>query len=91
MAPAPKLHPGLIYTLARLGVFVGSLVILYVIGFRSWFLALGALLVSAPLSYFLLRRQRERFAQRVEGRVSRRRAERQRLRAALRGDDHLAE
>jgi cytochrome c-type biogenesis protein CcmH/NrfF len=81
------MHPGVVYTAARLGVFVLVAALLYAVGFRSWMLALGALLISAPLSYYVLRRQREAFAAQVEGRVSARQAEKARLRATLRGDD----
>ncbi len=82
-----RLHPGLVYTAARFAVFLGCAAVLYGIGFRRWFLVLGALLISAPLSYFLLRRPREAFARRVAARAAERRAERAHLRTALRGDD----
>ncbi|MFI5958297.1 DUF4229 domain-containing protein [Cryptosporangium sp. NPDC051539] len=82
-----RLHPGFLYTTARFMIFVACVVLLFVIGFRSWFLVMGALLLSAPLSFFLLRKQREAFAERVEGRVSRRQADKAKLRAALAGDD----
>lgn len=81
------MHPGVVYTAARLGVFVLVAALLFAVGFRSWMLALGSLLISAPLSYFLLRRQREAFAAQVEGRTSARQAEKARLRAPLGDDD----
>jgi hypothetical protein len=82
-----RLHPGVAYTLYRFGVFVLVAAALYAVGFRAWLLVLAALVISAPISFLLLRRQREAFARRVEGRVERRQAEKARLRAALRGDD----
>ncbi|GAA3395525.1 DUF4229 domain-containing protein [Cryptosporangium minutisporangium] len=82
-----QLHPGFLYTVARFMVFAACVIVLFLIGFRSWMLVLGALLLSAPLSFFLLRRQREAFAMRVEGRMSKRQQEKARLRAALAGDD----
>ena len=78
-----RLHPGVAYTLYRFGVFVLVAAALYAVGFRAWLLVLAALVISAPISFLLLRRQREAFARRVE----RRQAEKARLRAALRGDD----
>jgi len=72
-----------VYTAARIGVFLLTAGVLWLLGFRSWFLALGAVLLSMPLSYFLLRRQRAAFA----GSVERRMQERRELRAKLRGDD----
>lgn len=85
-----RVHPGLLYTAARAGIFVVLLALFYAVGFRSWLLIFGALLISAPVSYFLLRSQRDAFAQRVEGRVGKRKAEKARLRAALAGDDDPA-
>ncbi|SHN45578.1 DUF4229 domain-containing protein [Cryptosporangium aurantiacum] len=82
-----NLHPGFLYTVARFMVFGACVVVLFVIGFRSWLLVLGALLLSAPLSFFLLRKQREAFAMRVEGRMSKRQEEKAKLRAALAGED----
>ena len=65
-----------IYTLMRLGLFVGS----FAIVFGVWFVATGdvpvvwvvviAFLVSGVASYFLLERQREQFAVKVEGRAA---------------------
>ena len=65
-----------IYTLMRLGLFVGS----FAVVFGVWFVATGdvpvvwvvviAFLVSGVASYFLLERQREQFAVKVEGRAA---------------------
>ena len=89
-ASLENVHPGLLYTLSRFIVFAACAVVLFVIGFRSWFLVLGSLVLSAPLSFFLLRKQRDAFSKRVEGRMSKRQAEKARLRAALAGDDERA-
>jgi uncharacterized membrane protein len=66
-----------IYTLLRLGLFVGS----FAIVFAVWFLVTGdvpvlwviviAFAASGVGSYFLLERQREAFAAKVEGRAAR--------------------
>jgi hypothetical protein len=85
-----RIHPAVLYSGGRVLVFAVLLGVLYLIGFRSWFLILGALLLSAPLSYFLLARQRNAFSERVEGRIGRRKDEKARLRAALAGEDDPA-
>jgi hypothetical protein len=77
-----QISPVLTYSLGRLALFAVVAGGLYLIGFRSWFLILIALLLSMPLSYFLLRRPRMAFARRIEERGEQRRE----LRAKLRGD-----
>ena len=64
------------YTLLRLGLFLGT----FAIVFGVWFLATGdvpvlwvvviAFAVSGVGSYFLLERQREAFAAKVQGRAA---------------------
>jgi C4-dicarboxylate-specific signal transduction histidine kinase len=75
------------YTAGRVALFFAVAAVLYLVGFRTFALVLLALVISMPLSYVVLRRQREAFAEQVERRVERRRAEKEKLRAALRGDD----
>jgi len=77
------IHPGLVYTAARLGLLLAVGLAGYLIGFRSWALLIVSLLVSLPLSYGLLRGPREAFAARLVERSRRRQA----LRARLGGDD----
>lgn len=65
-----------VYTLLRLGLFVGS----FALVFGVWFLVTGdvpvlwvvviAFALSGIGSYFLLERQREAFAAKVEGRAA---------------------
>jgi uncharacterized membrane protein len=65
-----------VYTLMRLGLFLGS----FAIVFGIWFLVTGdvpviwvvviAFAVSGVGSYYLLERQREQFAIKVEGRAA---------------------
>jgi hypothetical protein len=92
MPPAPqdddrhRIPPLLTYTVARLGLMVAVGVLCYLLGFREWALLLLTVLVSLPLSYLLLRRQREALSASMDGRL----AARRRLRAELRGDDELA-
>jgi hypothetical protein len=81
------LPPGVVYTAGRFVLFLLVAAALYLVGFRTFALVLLALVISMPLSYVVLRRQREAFAEQVARRVERRRAEKEKLRAALRGDD----
>ena len=63
-----------VYTLARIGMFVASLLVFFglfaALGIDSvlWPLVLAAL-GAGVASYYLLRRQRERFAARVDARA----------------------
>lgn len=82
-----SLHPGVAYTLARLALFTACAGLLYLAGFRSWFLVVLALLISALISLVLLRGQRAAFADWLAQRAAARREEKERLRAVLRGDD----
>ncbi len=64
------------YTLLRLGLFVGT----FAIVFGIWFLITGdvpvlwvmviSFIVSGVSSYYVLERQREQFAAKVEGRAA---------------------
>jgi hypothetical protein len=82
-----RLAPAVTYTAGRIALFVVVGAVLFAVGFRGFLLPLLALAVSMPLSYLVLRKQREAFAVQVGHRLSRRRAEKEKLRAALRGDD----
>jgi hypothetical protein len=77
----------LVYTAGRVLVLFAAAVLLYVVGLRGFLLAASALLVSLPVSYLLLARQRLAFGADIERRVSERRGRRADLRARLRGDD----
>ncbi|WP_162907259.1 DUF4229 domain-containing protein [Allorhizocola rhizosphaerae] len=82
------MSPYLKYTLARLGLFAVVLLGLWPISALSLLLKLMiAVLVSAVLSWFLLRGMRDEVAGRVEQTMQRRREEREKLRSALAGDD----
>lgn len=77
-----RFSPFWAYTLARLGVLLAVGAVLWLLGFRSWALALSALLLSLPVSLALLRKQRRAFAHDLERRVRQRRE----LRAKLGGE-----
>ncbi|HEV7754273.1 MAG TPA: DUF4229 domain-containing protein [Mycobacteriales bacterium] len=83
----PRLNPALTYSAGRVALFLAVAALLYLVGFRTFALLLLALAISMPLSYVLLRRQREAFGEQVARRVEHRRVEKEKLRAALRGDD----
>ena len=78
------------YTLARLGLFVLLLVASLPLPLNFLVKAMLALLVSAVLSYFLLADWRNRMGEQLASAASRRTAEKERLRAALAGDEDAA-
>ena len=84
MSPAVK------YTLGRVGLFVLIFVLLLPLPLNILVKAMIALVVSAVLSYFLLADWRNQMGEQLAGAASRRAAEKQRLRAALAGDEEAA-
>lgn len=76
-----------VYSAGRLLIFGVVALALSAIGLRGFLLAALAVLLSLPLSYVLLARQRAAFSAVIERRVADRRARRDSLRARLRGDD----
>lgn len=79
-----------IYTAGRILVFAVLAGLLWLVGLRGFLLVFAALLLSIPVSYFFLARQRNALAADVERKVSNRQARRQDLRSQLRGDDDPA-
>jgi len=79
-----------VYTVGRVLVLFAVAVVLYALGLRGFVLAAVAVLVSLPVSYLLLRRQRVAFGEEIERRMQARRARREGLRGDLRGDDEPA-
>ncbi len=79
------------YTLLRLLIFFGCLSAFWLLGLRSQdqqvYLLLASALTSVVLSFFLLRRERSQFAERVAERLERRAA----VRRSADGVDELAE
>jgi hypothetical protein len=64
----------LVYTAARLGLFLGCLAVAWLIGFSGGLLVLVALVVSGGLSLFVLQGQRLAMSGAVERAVSRTRS-----------------
>lgn len=83
------MNPAAKYTLGRLGIFaVVFLATLPIPLVENIFVkAMAALLVSAVLSFFLLRHWREQMNEQLAAAAVKRRVERERLRAALAGED----
>ena len=82
-----KVHPILAYSGGRIGLIAATAALLYLLGFRTWPLAFGAIAISLPLSFFVLRRQRETLSAFLIERHEKRAAQKEKLRAALRGSD----
>jgi hypothetical protein len=84
MSPAYK------YTLGRFVLFFAVLALLFPLPLNILIKAMIALVVSAALAYFLLGKWRNEMAEHIGTAVSRRQAEKARLRAALAGDEEAA-
>jgi membrane protein implicated in regulation of membrane protease activity len=84
MSPAYK------YTLGRFVLFFAVLALLFPLPLNILIKAMIALVISAVLSLFLLRRWRNEMAEHIGSAVSRRQQEKARLRAALAGDEEAA-
>ncbi len=76
-----------VYTAGRILVFAVLAGLLWLAGLRGFLLVVAALVLSIPVSYFFLARQRNALAADVERRVTDRQVRRQGLRSQLRGDD----
>lgn len=62
------------YTIMRLGIFFGCLLLGWLLGLRNdpTLLLLVSAVVSVALSFFLLRRQRDEFSERIAARIEQR-------------------
>jgi Protein of unknown function (DUF4229) len=78
------------YTLGRLGLFLVILLVLLPVPMNFLVKAMIALVASAGFSYFLLAKWRNEMAERLGAAAQRRAAEKNRLRAALAGDENAA-
>jgi len=87
-ATPPKVLPWLVlHTVGRLGIFaLLTLLLWWVGGLDLWSGLLFGLLLSMPVSYFALRPSRERLSEALVARSVSRRAEKERLRARLSGE-----
>lgn len=88
------MNPALKYALGRVGLFVVCLVpalLLLPSDMNSLLKIMIALVVSAGLSFFLLKGQREAVAEQMSANARRRIEEKERLRAALAGEDEKSD
>ena len=85
-----KMSPFVKYTLGRLGLFVIFFVLLLPLPLNILVKAMVAFLFSAIASYFLLSGWAGQVGERMASSAARRAAERERLRAALAGDEAAA-
>ena len=87
------MKPGMKYALGRLAIFVLCAVPAVVLlpDVNPALKLLVALLLSAVLSYFLLRQWRDEVAEQMSVNARRRIEEKERLRSALAGDDDPAD
>jgi hypothetical protein len=76
-----------VYTAGRVLVFLVLAGLGWLAGLRGFLLVTAALLLSIPISYFFLARQRNALAADVERKVTDRRTRHEDLRAQLRGDE----
>ncbi|MEH0937974.1 DUF4229 domain-containing protein [Micromonospora psammae] len=75
------------YTLGRIGLFVVVVAALWPTGMNVFLKLMLALVFSAAASFFLLRTWRDEMAEEMAAAAERRRADKERLRSALAGDD----
>ncbi|GAA4692488.1 DUF4229 domain-containing protein [Phytohabitans rumicis] len=85
------MSPTIKYTLGRIGLFVVVLAALWPLEIDIFIKLMIALLASAGFSYFLLRGWRDQMANQMSAAAERRKAEKERLRAALAGEDAASE
>lgn len=81
------MKPAVKYTLGRIGLFLAVALALWPIEMNIFLKLMLAVAFSAALSFFLLRGWRDEMAQQLAGVTERRRADKERLRSALAGDD----
>lgn len=79
-----------VYTLSRLAVIAVLLVVGYAVGLRSYLLVFAAVVLGLPISYLLLRRQRDKATGELARRAAKRSDRKASLRSQLRGDDDAA-
>lgn len=82
-----KIPPATKYSLGRVGLFVLFFVVLLPVPMDMLPRLLFALVASAVLSWFALSRWRNEMGATIEKSLAARRAEKEKLRAALAGDD----
>ena len=86
-SPPPLAVPVLLLTVGRIVVFAALVALLWVCGLGSFPGILFGLLLSMPVSYFLLRPLRDRVTEAIAARTALRQSRKEQLRAQLSGED----
>ena len=81
------MNPALKYTLGRVGLFVLCAVALLPVPLNIWVKLMIAVVASFALQFVLLRKWRQEMIGQVDAAMTRRRQEKEKLRAALAGED----
>lgn len=81
------MSPAIKYTLGRIGLFLAVLLVLWPLDLDILIKLMIAVLASAGLALVVLRGWRNEVAEQMAGAVERRRAERERLRSTLAGEE----
>ena len=81
------MNPALKYTLGRVGLFVVCALVLLPVPLNIWVKLMVAVVVSFALQFVVLRKWRLEMIGQVDAGMARRRQEKERLRAALAGDE----
>ena len=84
------MSPVLKFTLGRVGLFVALALLLWPVPIDLLLKLMIALVVSVPLQFIVLRKWRTEMIEYVDQAATRRRTEKEKLRAALAGDDDSA-
>jgi hypothetical protein len=84
------MNPVAKYTLGRLGIFVAVVLALLPVPLNLFVKLMIALIASAGFSFVLLSKWRNEMAEYLAAAAQRRRTEKERLRAALAGDESAA-
>ena len=81
------MSPSVKYTLGRIGLFALVALALWPVDLNVFLKLMLAVLFSAALAFFLLRKWRDEMAEQMGNASQRRRDEKDRLRSALAGED----
>jgi hypothetical protein len=81
------MNPALKYTLGRVGLFVLCAAALLPVPLNIWVKLMIAVVASFALQFVLLRKWRQEMIGQVDAAMARRRQEKEKLRAALAGED----
>ncbi|MEV0613948.1 DUF4229 domain-containing protein [Nonomuraea sp. NPDC050404] len=66
------MRPVLVYTASRIGLFIVTLGVLWLLGLQNWlFLIAASFLISGIASYVLLSKQRDAVSERLTDRIDR--------------------